>query len=103
MVLPIGFQVWTTDVEVLQPPREKSGDELRTGLAGSGDLAIVGYTCVPQCPSALPLVKDLVALPGLLERRMNLRRKILSTGHNDGAMKLFHSFVPYLSHKSRKL
>jgi len=55
-------------------------------------------------PEQIPLVKDLVALPGLLDRRMNLRRKILSTGHTvEEAVKWFHMFAPYLSRKSRKL
>ena len=47
---------------------------------------------------------DFIALPGLLHRRMDLRRKILSTGHTvEEAVKWFHMFAPYLSRKSRKL
>ena len=70
----------------------------RTGPGGAGGKVRM------YSPAQIPLVKDLVALPGLLDRRMNLRRKILSTGHTvEGAMKLFHIFAPYLSHKSQKL
>src|SRR5438067_293024 len=55
-------------------------------------------------PAQIPVVKDFIALSGLLHRRMDLRRKILSTGHTvEEAVKWFHMFAPYLSRKSRKL